>query len=319
MSDLFKTIGLKFYKFEPDSKIPIVLRLVGVDEVKKVYKLVTCSTGQKVSIPIDELHTKWIKLNPDGIMAFACCTFIDGNGEECPDVMVRLHTVDDHGHINTRPYAVCRQAIPDIFALIQNNHNLMAGMSISQKTCPPEINFLGCCEWNTMSRYINIAVYIDDHLPDILKLFNTRPYDNRLKLIRSRMMTRGCYGTLYDLLHNNYFMLDFHEAYGVHEMDFKEFDLGDPNTNRVLTEYIIGNLQEVPTRLYPVEYTKHIDLKDIKRKYILICPNSFKYPYGNIILLAYDVHPTLTIRGLINKGKSPKSAKREIMSALGWD
>lgn len=318
MSDLFRTIGLKFYRFEADSNTPIVLRLVGVDEVKKVYKLITCSTGQKISIPVDELHTKWIKLNPDGIMAFACCTIIDTNGEECPDLMVRLHTVDDHGHINTRPYAICRQAIPDIFALIQNNRNVIAGMSISQKTCPPEINFLGCCEWNKMSRYINVAVYIDDHLPDILKLFNTKPYDNRLKLIRSRMNTRGCYGTLYDLLHNNYFMLDFHEAYGIHEFDFREFDLGDPNTNRVLTDYIISNLQEVPTKLYPIEYTKHIDLKDIKRRYILICPNSFKYPYGNITLLAYDVHPTLGIKGLINSGKSPKEAKKEIMSALGW-
>lgn len=317
--NIFRTIGLKFYKFEPDSKIPIILRLTGVDEVKRVYKLVTCSTFQKVTIPIDELHTKWVKLNPDGIMAFACCTIIDNTMQECPDLMVRLHTVDEKGHINNMPYAICRQAVPDIFALLQGGKDIVAGMSISQKTCPQEINFSGCCEWHKMSRYINVAIYNDDHLPDILKLFNNKPYNDRLKLIKSRMEgMRGCYTTLYDLLHHNYFMLDFHDAYGIHELDFKEFDLSNPDTNRVLTDYIITNLQEVPSKLYPIEYTKYIDLKDVKRKYILICPNSFKYPYGNITLLAYDVHPTLNIRELINKGKKPKDAKKEIMSSLGW-
>ena len=171
-----------------------------------------------------------------------------------------------------------------------------------------------------MTRHLEIAVYMDDHLNDILSLFKHRPFDQRLELIKSRDRTgiEGYQTNLYDFLHSNYFMYDFHAAFNIHELDFETFDFEDQNTNRVLTDYIISNKQEVPTKFYPVPFSKYLDLNDIKRKYILICPNSFKYPEGNITLLAYDVSKTISYRDLINGGKSPKEAKKEIMQQLGW-
>ena len=322
MSDHFKLRGLKFYQFQEDSSVPTILRLIDHDEVAHKYNMMTCDTYQEMSIPEEELETKWVKLNPDGIMVFSLVTAMDNQGEEVPDIMVNLHIINknENGLIQKIPYCTCRQAVIDIFALMQDNTRYIAGMCISRDSCPPELNYSGCLAYKNMTRHMEVAVYMDDHLDDILKLFKHRPYDQRLELIKSRDKTgiEGYQTNLHDFLHFNYFMYDFHAAFCIHELDFETFDFEDQNTNRVLTNYIISNKQEVPTKFYPVPFSKYLDLSDIKRKYILVCPNSFKYPNGNITLLAYDVSKTISYRDIINSGKSPSEAKKEIMQQLGW-
>lgn len=321
MSDHFKLKGLKFYRYFDDSDIPTVVRLLEVVEEKKEYKVVDCSTKDEYGISFKELEEKWIKLNPDGLMAFTLVTAVDNQNEEVPDIMVNLHIINKNGATIMRmPYCSCRQAVIDIFALLQDQTRYIAGMCMSQDTCPPELDFGSFLRYKKMTRHLEIAVYMDDHLNDILSLFKHRPFDQRLELIKSRDKTgiEGYQTNLYDFLHSNYFMYDFHIAFGIHELDFETFNFEDQNTNRVLTDYIISNKQEVPTKFYPVPFSKYLDLNDIKRKYILICPNSFKYPEGNITLLAYDVSKTISYRDLINGGKSPKEAKKEIMQQLGW-
>ena len=317
----YRLRGLKFYRYEdPNSDTPTILRLVGYDEVKKEYEFRKCDNmEEKVKLPFDEVMTKWIKLNPDGVICFDICTALDNQGQEVPDVMVRLHKVND-GIIENIPYCVCRQAVIDIFVLLQDNTRYVAGMCISRDTCPPELDYGGCFAFHKMSSTDEVAVYMDDHLSDILRVINTKKFDRRLELIKSRdkMEIQGYMTNLYDLLKENYFMLDFHKAFGIHELKFESFDFEDKNTNRVLTDYIIANLHEVPTKLYPIPYSKYIDLRDIRRKYILICPFSYDYPDGNITLLAYDVSATISYKEMVNSGKSPKEAKKEAMRQLGW-
>lgn len=323
MSVRFKLIGLKFYRYSDDSDIPKVIRLIGVDEVKRFYKFLDCSDYiTKIELSFDEVESNWIKLNPDGLMSFNCCFAKDSRGEEVPDLMVNLHKInkDKGGSVDSIPYVTCRQAVIDIFALLQDSERYIAGMSISRDTCPPELNFRSCCAFSKITKKIFVAVYMDDHINEILSLFNHKSFDERLKLIKSRdkMGIPGYQTTLESFLKENYFMLDFHTAFGIHELKFKSFDFEDDKVNRVLTDYIISNLQEVPIKFYPIPYSKYIDLKDIKRKYILVCPFSYDYPDGEITLLAYDVSQTISFKDLINKGDSPKDAKDRIMKDLGW-
>lgn len=317
----YKLIGLKFYRFEDDKETPNIVRLLKYDELKKVYFCIDCNTGDKIDIGYEELHTKWIKLNPDGIIAFSNCTAIDNQGESVPDVMVRVHKMLETGVIDPTPYAVCRQAVIDIFILLQSaNTRYVAGMTMSKDTCPPELNYDCIYSFEKITYNINVAYYLDDHLDDILALFNNKKFNEHLALIKSRdkMGIEGYCTTLHDLLKENFFMMDVHRGFDIHELAFESFDFADDNTNRVVTDYIISNLQEVPIKFYPVKYSKYIDLKDIKRKYILICPSSYMYPNGDIVILGYDISPTISFKDMVNKGKSPKSAKREIMSNLGW-
>ena len=319
----FNLRGLKFYQFEEGHNDPTVLRLISYDEVKKEYTLLKEDYMTKVKIPLEELYNKWIKLNPDGCMNFMCCTAVDNQNDEVPDVMVTLHRINkDTRVIEPTPYAVCRQAVIDIFALLQSkNTRYIAGMSISQDTCPPEIGFASFYSFAKKSHTVTIAIYMDDKLPNILKLFNNNKFNDRLRLIKSRdkMGVPGYCTTLYDMLHENYFMLDFHEAFHVHEMKFDEFDFENSQTNRTITDYIMSNTQEVPTKFYPVKYTKMIDLEDVRRKYILICPSSYEHPYGEITLVGYDISTTISFKDMINHGRSPKEAKKEAMRQLGWE
>lgn len=321
MNDHHRLKGLKFYRFKDDSEIPDIVRLISYDEVKHEYE-VTTSTQETTHISEDEIENKWIKLNPDGIVVFSTVISKDNQGEDVPDIMVNLHRIDKDsgGMIEKYPFCSCRQAVIDIFALLQDNTRYIAGMCMSQKTCPPELDYRSVLAYEKMTRYMSVAIYMDDHLSDILGLFNNRPYNDRLALIKSRDKTgiQGYQTDLYAFLHENYFMLDFHQAFNIHEIPFNELDFEDDATNRVITDYIIANTQEVPIKLYPIPYTKYIDLHDIKRKYILVCPDSYKYPMGNITLIAYDVSQTISYKDLINGGKSPTDAKKEVMRQLGW-
>ena len=319
-NDRYRQTGLKFYQFKDDSDTPEIIRLMHYDEEKHEYKV--RKDGNIEIISDEELDSKWIKLNPDGVLVFALVQAKDINGEMTPDLMINLHRIDKdkNGLIEKMPYCTCRQAVIDIFALLQQSRYI-AGMSISKDTCPPEIDYKSTLAYEKMTKFITIAVYMDDHINDILGLFRHKFYDERLALIKARDKTgiQGYQTNLYDFLQNNYFMLDFHKAFNVHEIaGIENFDFEDQNTNRVVTDYIIANTQEVPIKLYPIPYSKYIDLKDIKRKYILICPDSFKYPEGNITLVAYDVSQTISYKDLINGGKSPTEAKKEVMSRLGW-
>ena len=314
--------GLEFYRFDDSGELSL-LRLLKFDNSRKAYELLdTKDYKTKVFIPDEELHSKWVQLNPDGIMSFSNCICLDNQGEEVPDVMVRLHKIDKETKvIDPEPYCICRQSVIDIFILLQAS-KYVAGMTISKDTCPPELDYTSVLAFKKITHNINVAVYKDDKLADILKCFNNKSFNNRLKLIkdRSKMNIEGYQLNLFDLLKENYFMMEFHAAFGVHELLYDgTLDIENLDTNKSVTDYIITNLQEVPTIFYPIPYSKELDLNAIQRKYILVCPSSYHYPDGDIMVLSYDVSKTVSFKDLMNKGMSLEDAKKSILSELGWD
>ena len=318
MTDHFKLKGLRFYKYE--DSVPKVVKLVSYDDVNNEYEVIDRDTKNKIRINADKLESDWVKLNPDALIDFSLCTAIDNQNDEVPDCKVTLHRkLKGVNSFEAKPYLACRQAVIDIFALLQQSRYI-AGMCISQDTCPPEVNFDGCYAYKTSTYNVLVAAYIDDTLDEILSVFNHKKFDDRLRLIKSRdqMGIDGYVDNLYDFMHNNWFMYDFHRGFDIHEFAFKSFDFEDYKTNKILTEYIIRNKYEVPTRFYPVHYNKSIDLSEIKRRHILICPDSYQYPDGQIILLGYDISETVSFKDYINKGHSPKDALKATMKDLGW-
>ena len=324
-----RTKGLKFYQWN-DGKCEII-RLNEYDEVKHEYEFYK-EDGSKIKLPESEVYNpeadwddqKWIKLNPDGIMSFFIVKATDNDGNTVDDVMVTLNRIDKKTRkLEEIPYAICRQSVIDIFGLIQQNRYI-AGMTITSKTCPSEVDYSIYLKFDDIRHKIQVAVYMEDHLDDILKLVNTNKFDAILRNIKAKahkMEMQGVVGycsTLHELLKENYFMMEFRDAFNITEMDFSEFNLEDETTNKALTEYIMSNRQEVPVKFYPIKWDRTIYLEELERPYILVAPFSYKYPSGDITVLCYDVSNTISFKDIVNKGMSPSDAKREAMKQLGW-
>lgn len=324
-----KLQGLRLYRFIDGEESPRIIRIIKANESKGIYTCLDYNTDEKkiLKLPAEEVDNEWIKLNPDGIIAFSEVEAKTNEGDITPDVMVRFHRINKDGgyNIDTIPFAICRQSVIDIFALIQQNRYI-AGMSISENTCPPEVKYEGCCAFTRMLWNVNIAYYLDDTMDNILECFDHKRINDALSNIRYRSKMKnqvvGYVEDIKDLVHDNYFMLDVHDGVKIAEFPtVKSFDFEDKGVNKMITEHILSNLQEVPTRFYPRPYTKYIDLSDIEKRYILISPDSRQVHgrNGQITLVAYDVSATISFKDYINKGRSVERAKREIMAALGWE
>lgn len=320
--------GLRFYRYEDGVKDPKLLRLYRIRVSKKIYECIDLNDPKHphVNVSEDELENQWVKLNPDAVMAFSIVKAKTNEGDDTKDVTIRLHRIrrNEEGgvHIDTMPYCICRQSVIDIFAMIQQNR-LIAGMSISQATCPPELSYESTCAYSKMYFNVNVAFYLDDTLDDILECFDQKPFTDELANVKyGRDGFEGYCSTLRELALNNYFMLDVHTGLNIAEFPmFKEFNFDDPGTNKAITDYILSNKQEVPVKFYPMPYSKYIDLSDIERPYILIAPDSKQVAgteFDKITLVAYDVSTTISFKDIINKGMSVKRAKREVMAQLGW-
>lgn len=323
MKTLPKTKGLKFYKWVGDKCT--VIRLYDYNEVKHEYIMLD-ENNRKIKIPEDEmLDDVWIKLNPDGIMSFFIIESKDIEGTITQDVMITLNRINTKTRtLEEVPYVICRQSVIDIFALLQDKTRYIAGMTMSVKTCPNEVNFSDFLRFEKMNHKVQVAVYMEDHQDDILRLINTHKFDTTLRNIKAKahkMIAQGVQGyceTLYDLMRDNFFMFDFRDAYDITEIDMEKFDFEDDKTNKALTEFIISSKQEVPVKFYPMKFDRSVYLEELQRPYVLIAPMSYKYPLGDITVLCYDVSQTISFKDVVNKGLKPSDAKKEVMKQLGW-
>ena len=119
--EAYRLRGLRFYRFDEGSQTPTVVQLLRYDDSHQRYRMRDVFDGNTIYIDRATLEEKWVKLNPDGLLEFLSCTAVDNQGQEVPDVAVMLHRKDEYGHMLVRPYAVCRQAVLDIFILLQQS------------------------------------------------------------------------------------------------------------------------------------------------------------------------------------------------------
>lgn len=277
--------------------------------------------GQKEKMQCKDLLNNYTKLKPDGFLTFNIVSLKD----TLKDVIVTVTRESDVTMGKTIPYAVCRQCVVDLFAKQLSPDNVdYAGISISQDTCPADVDFSNYFACDRILSSEVVAFYIGDKVTNILHILKDKDeYDSILdnlhldhckylagnnKFItesyRRKKEIDGYCKTLDDLLRINNFEYDLETAFGVIPLDLeylKEDGTGivvmDPVSNSAtlstLGKEILSSVLLVQIdKSLVLKFDKDIDLDAIKRKYCLITDKNY-----NVYLVAYTIsgkyHPDI--------------------------
>lgn len=279
--------GDKFYRYLDGVEEPEVVRIYSLPSKKSKSDSVTYfdKDGSKKRMSLGYLLDNYKMLKADGFMIFSIVKV--GTGV---DVIVALGASDD---ASTGPYAICRQSVYDHFSNISNTNEdiCYVGMSISRDTCPANVKFDECMMCSDLEFSKPIRVYLDDTLEDILKLFSNSRFDKALVecekhvLASSQKVFLGLNKTLKDLLESNQFMTDFRRCFKITEVPFHI----DEDSETLSTENILFLENELKVNImetYVVRYTKEINLRAIKRDYLLV--SSAQDKFNSVYLVGYD-------------------------------
>ncbi len=281
--------GSKFYRYLEGQDKPEIVRIYRIPSEKSKSDSVIYLDidGNKKRMSLGYLKDNYKMLKPDGMIMFSIVSVMNG-----VDVIVALQ---NFGSGDTGPYSICRQSIYDTFSNISNtNENMQyVGVSISRDTCPANIRFEDCMACTGLKFNKPIAVYIDDTLDDILKLFSNNKYDKALveckKTIEASDRSKvflGLNTTLRDLLINNNFMADFRKCFKIMEIPFHiEEEAEELSVENIL--FIENEFKRNIMETYIIKYTKEIDLTSIKRDYILV--SSAADQFNDVYIVGYDL------------------------------
>lgn len=268
-------------------------------EVENTHRCKTIKglSNDYINIETDEL-TDWVKLTPDGYLCVSVADY-----DDLKDVITTLHVRGDSFDKNN-PDIVCRQNAFDIFYMMCNPGMKAPpkfGVSVSKKTCPVEVtlgNFLVADKYESTAM---IAVYNTDDLNTLLGYIrNVSKYDKILgatyQVTRGQEFigTLGWCKTYRELLESTGFMKDFHEAFNIFELPFS---VRDPELvpQEALVDCIVEKKRVVPSTVYVYPYDKTINLRDIKREYMLVTADSSQCAKDDtgVYILAYDINPSV--------------------------
>lgn len=265
------------------------------DNNKKVYKVVKVKNADTFSLSTidgkerftktrEELAKDYTKLTPNGYMIISV---VENKMKEDliqKDVVVALYRYkqsekEKQGNL---PYCVCRQNVVNVFYQYAGSNIRHCGMSMSVDTCPTNVNYELMIACDNVYNNVAIAVYMDDDLDEILKLFRHKPYDIVLSsgINNNVRGTVGYVSTLKELLTQEEFSKDFYKAFNITEVDFpieynKENLLLKREQTMIFEDYF--KIEMFDAFVIPFDYT--IRLKDIKKKYIMVYSNVDKQVY----------------------------------------
>lgn len=280
--------GSKFFRYVDGKDEPEIIRIYRMPSEKSKSDSVTYidENGKKNKMSSEYLFNNYKLLKIDGLMMFS----IVSNGE-VPDVIIALQKNDPD---QDGPFAICRQGIYDVFT---NNFNKFeqtcyVGISINKDTCPSNINFNDILTCTGVIYNKPVAIYIDDTLDIILSLFSNTRFNKTLLECEKKVLNietnkhfHGFSHTLKDLLISNSFMYDFRKCFKIMELPFpinKEDESLSIDNVLFLENEIKCNIEET----YIVKYSKEIDIKSIKRDYILA--SSAYNNFSDIFIVGID-------------------------------
>ena len=265
------------------------------DNNKKVYKVVKVKNADTFSLTTidgkerftktrDELAKDYTKLTPNGYIIISVVENKMKEDVVQKDVVVALYRYkqsekEKQGNL---PYCVCRQNVVNVFYQYAGSNLRHCGMSMSVDTCPTNVNYELMIACDNVYNNVAIAVYMDDDLDEILKLFRHKPYDIVLSsgINNNVRGTVGYVSTLKELLTQEEFSKDFYKAFNITEVDFpieynKENLLLKREQTMIFEDYF--KIEMFDAFVIPFDYT--IRLKDIKKKYVMIYSNVDKQVY----------------------------------------
>ena len=272
----------RYYKWINDDIEELIICKIFNDSKYKVRYTKGEHTGDTATITDTEL-SEYTKLTPDGCISFSVVSL-----QKIKDVMVCIIRTKDKS-VSALPYAVCRQCVLDLFAK-QLYDKDYCGISISMDSCPADVPFneyFGC---EKIDYSYLVSYYIGDSLDYILSLFKHDKFNTVLEELfrdhcmyisnnnkyiaesyKSKVEVDGYCKELTTLLSLNNFEYDLYKAFDIIRLDIPKDQLIDDN---VLSEYatvILSNILQVHiAKSLVIPYDKDIDLKEIKRSYVLI-------------------------------------------------
>lgn len=287
--------GTKYFRFEADQDEPEIIRARSFDSEKNIIKYFD-KDGNKKSMTLDDLKSRYKMLRPDGIL-----NVIIANSGELSDVITTIVSYDDRSA--DLPFAVCRQCIYDIFTnMTERLNKTVLGLSINKNNCPTNINFKDIFACSGVKDVASIMVYLDDSLDDILSFLNVKKYDavlrntaESVKMGYRVMPDSGLCNTYRELLEINNFMYDFRQCFKIEDLPFNIEQVSENDENELVvpseldfrnTIYLEGIIRKNIMATYVIKYTREIDLKTIKREYILAASSAEQY--RNIYIVGYD-------------------------------
>ena len=299
ITSLLNKIGVKFYRYNEDQEEPEVIRIYKIDEIKKIIKVID-NNGEKKQIDFDRLINEYRQLSPDGIINISIV-----KNKNVSDVIVSLGRFVHNERDGNLPYAVCRQLIYDVFGnyasmsrkVYDFGNKVYSGMSISQETCPNNVKFQDVLLCDKLVENRSLLVYRDDTLDSILNLISTKKYDSVLRNIKelSKSTDLGTFNpgdipvgfcdSFKELLESNHFMYDFRRAFHIIEVPHPIGETDDKlSFENVL--YIENEIKANILNTYMIKYTREVNLKDIKRDYMLV--SSASDGFKNLFIVAFD-------------------------------
>lgn len=282
--------GSKFFRFVNDQLE--MIRVYKVDDKKQQVRYFTAEKEKK-SMSVDYLLNNYKRLAPDGMIIVS--VVMTG---EVRDVIIALKNL--RTNVGNLPDVVCRQGIYDVFSHITNRdeNTIYVGISMSQDSCPADINFqdtLACTSKKDDSE-LPIFVYLDDSLDEILSLFSHKRYDDAIKecslSLKGSIKDKNIIGTtmgLRELLEYNNFMYDFRRCFKIMELPF-HIDAETEGLSQENILYMEKELQVNIMETYVMEYSREIDLKSIKRDYMLVVSAADKF--DKVYICGYDTTDT---------------------------
>ncbi len=291
--------GSRFCRYKEDGTAEVIrvcgdaVKAVGRGEADGTQKIaVLDAAGKRRYLAVSEL-AEYSLLMPDGVMMFNIVSM----NRELKDVVVTLSRMDA---LRELPYAVCRQYIYDYFSNKTSDKtsdkisdkisdsdsdatetgDFYMGMSVSRDTVDAGIEEIPLAQ-TLMCAGIKssfaVAVYLEDSLDGILRLFSNRKYNNVLAALKESQealfaaqgrTVRGYNATLAELLADKRFMADFRRCFRVAVLPGAIGEAAETLSVENI-EYLRQGLQAGVTDVRVRPYSRDIDLGAIENSCIL--------------------------------------------------
>lgn len=283
--------GVKFFKYNSDDEV----ETIRVNRIRAKSNEIGFrdTEGKQRYRNLDDILSNYKLLAPDGIISF---TIVKNEGN-MPDVMVGLknsHKITSNKKM--LPDIICRQMVSDVFANMTNTNPTkhFIGLSISNYTCPAEMDYEMFFSCKSVVSYEFIAFYLDDTIDDILSVINTKKYDKVLENIsmivernnaNSTCKMVGCVKDLKSLLTLNNFMDEVRREYGIIEVPFPICE-EDEELDGLNIIFLEKEMKVNIMKTYLLRYTREIDPATIRRDFIYIASKADDY--SKVYIVGFD-------------------------------
>lgn len=223
-------LGYKLFKENKDKDDFDIVRITRIYSPEKVRITHEDGTSEKVNI-IDLKVREYTLLDPIGIISFSTIKVGDND-----DVIITFTKHIDIKAGITVPCVICRQSVTDFFytMLSTDEYNQQVGISVSDKTCPTNIEFGNLLACNDIIYTDMVNIYYDDTIDSVLECVKVLKFDDVLRklyemhikainkpALRFKNYHLGWCTNVKDLMVYNNFWIDVDQALMITDVDFE--------------------------------------------------------------------------------------------------